>query len=98
MGNSTGSNDVLEQALEFAVRIVNLHKYLAEKRRMYELGKQILGSGTSVGANITEANGAISKAEFSQKMSIAKECLETKYWLKVLKRTEYLSEKEYDSL
>ncbi len=59
----------------------------------------MLKSGTSIGANIAEANGAISNADFSAKMSIAyKECLETKYWLSLLKDTDYIDEKTYKSI
>ena len=61
--------------------------------------KQLLRSGTSIGANISEAKGAISDADFSAKISIAyKECLETKYWLSLLKDTSYLNDKEFESL
>ena len=63
------------------------------------LSKQLLRSGTSVGANLSEANGAISKADFSSKVSIAyKECLETKYWLDLLKDTGYISEERHETL
>ncbi len=65
----------------------------------FVLSKQVLRSGTSVGANIVEANGAISKADFSAKISIAyKECLETKYWLSLLKDSEELRIDEYEEL
>ncbi|WP_310586780.1 four helix bundle protein [Runella salmonicolor] len=63
------------------------------------LSKQLLRSGTSIGANIAEANGAISKSDFSAKMSIAyKECLETKYWLSLLKDTGYIEQKAFESI
>jgi four helix bundle protein len=72
---------------------------LQETRKEFILTKQMLRSGTCIGANIAEANGAISDAEFSSKMSIAyKECLETKYWLSLLKDTNYLTEKSYQSM
>jgi len=68
-------------------------------RKSYILSKQLLRSGTSIGANIAEANGAISKADFSAKISIAyKECLETKYWLSLLKDTEYIDIKAFESI
>ncbi len=90
---------VFEKAYSLAIRIVNAYKYLTEKKREFVLSKQMLRSGTSIGANIAEANGAISKADFSAKMSIAyKECLETKYWLSLLKDTEYLEIKAFESI
>jgi len=68
-------------------------------RKSYILSKQLLRSGTSIGANIAEANGAISKADFSAKISIAyKECLETKYWLSLLKDIEYIDIKAFESI
>ena len=88
-----------KKAFAFAVRIVRVHKLVAEQKKEYILSKQCLRSGTSIGANIAEANGAISTSDFSSKLSIAyKESLETKYWLLLLKETEYLSEKECLSL
>ncbi len=93
------SSLVYNKAYSFAIRIVNAYKYLSEKKKEFVLSKQLLRSGTSIGANISEANGGVSKAEFRAKMSIAyKECLETKYWLSLLKDTEYLTEKAYESI
>lgn len=87
------------KAFEFAVRVVNTYKFLVNEKREYVLSKQLLRCGTSVGANISEANGGISKADFSAKISIAyKECLETKYWLKLLHTTNYLNEPMCNSL
>jgi four helix bundle protein len=71
---------------------------LTADKKEFILSKQLLKSGTSIGANVAEANGAISKADFSAKMSIAyKECLETKYWLSLLKDTGYIEEKAFQS-
>ena len=90
---------VYEKAYKFAIRIVNAYKYLKEDKKEFILSKQLLRSGTSIGANISEANGAISKADFSAKMSIAyKECLETKYWLSLLKDTDYIETKAFESI
>ena len=90
---------VYEKAYKFAIRIVNAHKYLTQEQKEYILSKQLIRSGTSIGANIAEANGAISQADFSAKMSIAyKECLETKYWLSLLKDTDYITEKAFNSI
>lgn len=88
-----------KKAFALAVKIVNVSKRLAEEKREYVLSKQLLRSGTSIGANIVEANGGISKADFSAKMSISyKESLETKYWLDLLKETELLDPETHGSL
>ena len=93
------SNIIVEKSFEFSVRIVNLRKYLMEERREYVLSKQLLKSGTSIGANVSEAQRGQSKADFIAKMSIAlKEANETQYWLKLLYRTGYLSKTQFDSL
>ncbi len=90
---------VYEKAYKFAIRIVNAFKHLRENQKEFILSKQMMWSGTSVGANIAEATGAISDADFSSKISIAyKECLETKYWLSLLKDTNYISEKSFESM
>jgi four helix bundle protein len=90
---------VYEKAYKFAIRIVKAFKHLQETQKEYVLSKQILRSGTSIGANVAEANDAISDADFSSKMSIAyKECLETKYWLSLLKDTDYITEKSFESM
>lgn len=84
---------------KFAVRIVNLYKYLCSEKNEYVLSKQILRSGTSIGANIAESECAISKKDFLAKLYIAlKECVETIYWLDLLYETDYLSENEFKSL
>ena len=75
-------NPLKDKSYAIAVRIVKMYKYLCDKKHEYVLSKQVLRSGTSIGANIVEANGTISKDDFSANMSIAyKEVLETKYWL-----------------
>ena len=90
---------VYEKAYNFAIRIVNAYKYLTQEKKEFILSKQLIRSRTSIGANIAEANGAISTAEFSAKISIAyKECLETKYWLSLLKDTVYFDEKAFNSI
>ncbi len=92
-------NVVFDKSKAFAIRIVNLHNYLADEKREYVLSKQMLRSGTSIGANIAEAICAVSNNEFSAKMHIAyKECSETLYWLELLKDTNYLTEKEFISI
>lgn len=83
----------------FAVRIVNLYKYLCEEKREFVLSKQILRSGTSIGANIAESECAVSKKDFLNKVYIAlKECMETLYWLELLNETNYLSQEEFNSM
>ncbi|MBQ3194592.1 MAG: four helix bundle protein [Oscillospiraceae bacterium] len=92
-------NVSVEKSFEFAVRIVNLYKYLIREHKEYVLSKQLLRCGTSIGANVSEAQRGQSKADFLAKMSIAlKETNETQYWLRLLYRTEYLSQNQYDSL
>lgn len=92
-------NITYEKAYKFAIRIVKAYQYISTNEREFVLSKQMLRSGTSIGANIAEANGAISKADFSNKISIAyKECLETKYWLSLLKDTDYINDKMFNSM
>ena len=87
-----------DKSKAFAIRIINLYKYLQDKKE-FVLSKQILRSGTSIGANITEANYAQSKADFISKMSIAlKESAETAYWLELLAETKYITEEQYSSI
>lgn len=88
-----------EKSYRFALRIVKLNKFLHEEKREFVLSKQVLRSGTSIGANIIEGNRAESMADFVHKMSIAlKEAFETEYWLNLLKDSDYISEKQADSL
>ena len=90
---------VYDKAYQFAIRIVKAYRYLVEEQKEFVLSKQLLRSGTSIGANIAEANGGISKADFRAKISIAyKECLETKYWLSLLKDTNYISSEAFSSI
>ena len=92
-------NSIAEKSMVFAVRVVGLYRYLNEKKRECVMSKQVLRSGTSIGANVREANSAQSKADFIAKMSIAlKECDETGYWLELLSRTGFLSREEYISV
>ena len=85
-------NIILDKSFTFAVRIVKLYKHLCEDKKEYILSKQLLRSGTSVGANINEAQAGQSKKDFIAKMSIAsKEARESKYWIDLLVKTEYLN-------
>lgn len=92
-------NIIENKSFEFAVRIVNLRKFLVREKNEYILSKQLMRSGTSIGANVSEAQRAQSKADFVSKMSIAlKEANETNYWLKLLYRTDYIDEKQFGSM
>ena len=84
---------------KFAVRIVRLYQYLCNEKKEFVLSKQLLRSGTSIGANLAEAECAISRKDFLSKVYIAlKECSETLYWLELLVETDYLSEQEFQSI
>ena len=90
---------VQEKSMDFAVRIVKLSKYLNEQKQEYVIAKQVLRSGTSIGANVAEAQRGISRKQFIAKMSIALcEASETEYWLELLMRAEYLTKKDYESI
>ena len=85
--------------MSLAVRMVNLYKYLTEEKREQVLSKQILRSGTSIGAMVYESEHSESTADFIHKLTIAqKEINETLYWLELLSKTEYITPKEYDSI
>ena len=90
---------IQEKSFRFAIRIVNLCRYLRDEQKEYVLSKQLLRSGTSIGANIAEAQQAQSKADFVNKVNIAlKEAYETNYWIRLLHATQYLNTKEYESI
>lgn len=92
-------NSIIEnKSFGFAVRIVNLYKFLFEKKE-YVMSKQVLRSGTSIGANVSEALEAQSKKDYVAKMNIAlKECAETIYWIRLLAKTDYILSVQADSL
>ena len=93
------NNIVGKKSKKFAVRIVNLYKYLCEEKNERIMSKQLLRSGTSIGANIAESECAISESDFLNKLYIAfKETNETLYWLDLLYETNYLTEQEYNSV
>ena len=90
---------IREKCLDFAVDIVNMYKHLCEDKKEYVLSKQLLRSGTSIGANLVEAQNGISHRDFVAKIYISlKECVETGYWLKILFRTIYITRDEYDDI
>jgi four helix bundle protein len=92
-------NIIQQKSFLFAVRIINLYKYLTTKKKEFVLSKQILRSGTSIGANIEESIGGRSDKEFLFKLKISyKEARETIYWLKLLKETDYISINEFENI
>jgi four helix bundle protein len=91
-------NVIKEKSFAFAIEVVNLYKVLAEKKE-FVLSKQMLRSGTSIGANIREAEHAQSRADFIHKLSISlKEANETEYWLDLLHETKFLSEMDFQNI
>ena len=94
------SENIIEtKSFDFAVRIVGLYKHLTQEKKEFVMAKQLLRCGTSIGANVAEAEKGQSKADFNAKMNIAmKEANETYYWLRLLRRTDYLNEKEFLSM
>jgi len=93
------NNIIQEKSFAFATRIVNVYKFLCAEKKEFVLSKQLLRSGTSIGANIEEAIGGVSDKDFISKLSVAyKESRETIYWLKLLQKTDFLSQQEFESL
>ncbi len=96
---SEGKSILKDKSFAFAVRIAKVYKHLSDSKKEFVLSKQLLRSGTSIGANIREANNAESTADFIHKLAIAqKETDETLYWLEILNSIELLTKKEFDSL
>lgn len=92
-------NIVAEKSYSFAIRVVKMYVFLSKEKQEFVLSKQLLRSGTAVGALIKEAEHAQSKADFLNKMNIAlKEANECEYWLMLLKDTNYINEKEFNSI
>ena len=92
-------NVIIEKSKKFALRIINLYKFLTNEKSEYILSKQILRSGTSIGANVSEAMRGYSKADFYNKLTIAlKEASETDYWLDLLHQSEYIDTPSFKSI
>ena len=92
-------NIIKDKSKSFAIRVINLYKHLSDNKKEYIISKQIMRSGTSIGANINEAICSISKKEFLSKMYIAyKEAAESQYWIELLKDTNYINHEEFNSL
>jgi four helix bundle protein len=88
-----------EKSYQFALRIIKLYQFIISEKKEFVLSKQILRSGTSIGANVEEASQAQSKSDFVHKLSIAqKESFETDYWLRLLRDSNYLTETQADSM
>lgn len=87
------------KSLAFAKRVIKLYKFLCDEHKEFVLSKQLLRSGTSIGANITEAQCGFSRKDFLYKIQVAyKECAETSYWLELLVSSDYLTEEQYNSI
>ena len=92
-------NILIDKSIDFAARIIKLRKFLEEKQKEHIISKQIVRSGTSIGANINETQYGNSKADFIAKLHISlKETAETEYWLRLLNKSEYVDEKLFKSL
>jgi len=92
-------NAILVKSKRFAVRIIRLCQYLQNEKQEYALSKQLLRSGTSIGANVREGTQAVSRPDFVNKLSIAlKESVEAEYWLELLFETEFLTKTEFQSV
>ena len=92
-------NIIENKSFEFAVRVVKLYQHLTENKKEFVMSKQLLRSGTSIGANVSEAQKGQSKADFNMKMNIAlKEANETDYWIRLLFRIDYLTKQEFESI
>lgn len=92
-------NIVLDKSFAFALRTVKLYRYLCEEKREFVLSKQLLTAGTYIGKHVKEANAAESKMVFTQEMSVAlRKASETEYWLELLHKAEFLSDKQFESM
>ena len=92
-------NAIITKCKDFSLRIIKLYQYMIREQKEYALSKQVLRSGTSIGANVIEAQAAQSGADFISKLSISlKETRETKYWLELLYRSEYITERQFQSI
>jgi four helix bundle protein len=93
------ANAIQEKSRDFAIRVIGCYRYLVEQKREYVMSKQLLRSGTSIGANTRESRNAQSRMDFLNKLNIAlKEADETAYWLDLLHATDYIDDKQYESI
>ena len=92
-------NVIVAKSYAFAVRSVKLYRYLSDEKHDYVIGRQLMRSGTSIGANVKEAIRGVSKADFTAKMSIAlKEASESEFWIELLRDTDYISSQQAESM
>jgi len=92
-------NVILSKSKSFAIRVIKLYQFLSKEKSESVLSKQLLRSGTSIGANVREAHNSMSKAEFKAKMNIAlKEASETEYWLELLSESKYIDDQQFKSI
>ena len=97
--NDERNNPTEEKSFSFALRIIKLYQHLSDKEKELVLSKQVLRSGTSIGANVSESLGAQTPSDFQAKISIAyKEALETSYWLRLLNASKYITDKQFNSI
>ena len=93
------NNIIVDKSFQFSINIIRLYQFLLQQKKEFILSKQILRSGCSIGANVEESQGGISKKDFIAKLGIAyKEARETKYWLRLLRATDYISEIQFQPL
>jgi len=99
MMNDPQENLIVQKSRQFAIRIINLYKYLLKEKKEYVLSKQLVRSGTSIGANVKEATRGQSRPDFLSKMNIAlKEAAETEYWLDLMQATGFLTQPQFESI
>ncbi len=92
-------NVILTKTYDFAIRIVRLYQYLCKEKKEYELSKQVLRSGTSIGSNVEESVGGLSRKDFLAKLGVSyRETRETHYWLRLLRDTDYISAEQAQSM
>jgi four helix bundle protein len=92
-------NPLEDKSFDFAIRVVRMYQHLSKTKKELVLSRQLLRSGTSIGANVQEANCGQTKRDFIHKLSIAqKETRETMFWIRLLYRTDYLTQTEFDSI
>ena len=99
MKDEKKDNPAVEKSFSFALRIVKLYQHLSDRKKELVLSKQVLRSGSSIGANVEESLGAQSPSDFHAKISIAyKEAFETAYWLRLLNASKFITERQFDSI
>lgn len=92
-------NIILDKTYNYAIRIVKLYQYLCKEKKEFELSRQILRSGTSIGANVEESVGGLSRKDFLAKLGVSyREARETRFWLRLLRDTDYISTEQSDSM